>query len=190
MPARCDGSAVCRIPLLWAERRGRGASPAAGLLPWPRSPAGALGACPHPARRDVGTWGCRGQDRPRGVVTTQVAGCRMLRGALMVLGTTVTRGDSRGHSASTPAAGGAGLGAPPGLGGPQSWGRPRPAAAHGGGSVPEPVSPPASPLLRRDPEVRRPPAAPCPAPRLGAGRENAPKVAGSARHPVAWEELS
>lgn len=41
---RCDGSEVCRIPLLWAERRGRGArprhrAPAAATEPWGGSSA-------------------------------------------------------------------------------------------------------------------------------------------------------
>lgn len=193
MPARCDGSALCRIPLLWAERRGRGASPAAGLLPWPRSPAGALGA--RPPSPPGGMWGHGGG----------------LQGA----GSAPRGGDSFGgwvpnaprcpdgagdhshpwgqqrsqrqhHGCRWHRAGGT----------PKAWGVPK----TGGApillqpmGVAEPLStcPPQCPLCSagtpRSAAPRLPPAQP-----HGSGRDKKmpQKVAGSARHPVAWEELS
>lgn len=145
MPVRCDGSEVCRIPLLWAERRGRGAGPAARLPSRPRSPGGGPRRTPpsplgwrrhRGAGREVGAvergglvalrgWVRRVQDQPRGVSAAGGGETRWVGGwapkCCVCAGGTGDRSDPWGQQRSQ--------GLHPGWGGswghPQGWGVPR-----------------------------------------------------------------
>lgn len=108
------------------------------------------------------------------------------------LGTGATRGDSGGHGASTRLGGVREWGTP--TAGPKPRvGAPHPPAAPRGWRCPLPSrpSPARVPPADRSVPSAHPTTLPFPpTARGGSGPQNAPKVAGSSRHPIAREEFS
>lgn len=131
----CDGSAECRIPLLWAERRGRGAAGSFRGRAAQRGPRG----FPLPAE---GMWGAGGH---RAAGTPRAA--EALRGAPGAVGDRSDPWGQRRSRCQHPPWGGAGMGHPhrraeaEGGGTPSSCGPPGVAVSPSLPPIPSPCPP-------------------------------------------------